>query len=455
MTSMAPQPRATLTRWSGLSGVTALLALALLLWTSLPVYAQRVPNVLVRHVSVEDGLSGDPIRLSYQDSVIGFEFAALDFTAPDQNRYRYRLEGFESEWNEVGDVRRATYTNLEAGGYTLRVQGSNNDGVWNEEGLSLALVVGSPPWLAWWAIVLYMVIGIGALVALVRTQKRKVEHQADYSHRLEREVAARTDELASQNRELAGLNTRLQEVSVTDSLTGLWNRRYLANEIPKDLARIRRARINHHDAAPDDPRQMDTTLLFLMLDLDGLKGVNDTYGHQAGDRVIVKTKELLTQVCRETDTLIRWGGDEFLLVGRQTDTTIAAGLADRLRHAVESHRFDLGNGDTVGLSCSVGFSFYPFMQRAPTLFTWEHVLDLADRALYRAKSGGRNQWVGVVGAHDADPVVARRRKDEDLDTLAQIGILEIHAGSTDPTAPDHTARSSHASPAPRLLERAS
>ncbi|MDE0829414.1 MAG: triple tyrosine motif-containing protein [Vicinamibacterales bacterium] len=282
---MAPQPRATLTRWSGLSGVTALLALALLLWTSLPVYAQRVPNVLVRHVSVEDGLSGDPIRLSYQDSVIGFEFAALDFTAPDQNRYRYRLEGFESEWNEVGDVRRATYTNLEAGGYTLRVQGSNNDGVWNEEGLSLALVVGSPPWLAWWAIVLYMVIGIGALVALVRTQKRKVEHQADYSHRLEREVAARTDELASQNRELAGLNTRLQEVSVTDSLTGLWNRRYLANEIPKDLARIRRARINHHDAAPDDPRQMDTTLLFLMLDLDGLKGVNDTYGHQAGDRV--------------------------------------------------------------------------------------------------------------------------------------------------------------------------
>ncbi|MDE0829415.1 MAG: GGDEF domain-containing protein [Vicinamibacterales bacterium] len=160
-------------------------------------------------------------------------------------------------------------------------------------------------------------------------------------------------------------------------------------------------------------------------------------------------------MCRETDTLIRWGGDEFLLVGRQTDTTIAAGLADRLRHAVESHRFDLGNGDTVGLSCSVGFSFYPFMQRAPTLFTWEHVLDLADRALYRAKSGGRNQWVGVVGAHDADPVVARRRKDEDLDTLAQIGILEIHAGSTDPTAPDHTARSSHASPAPRLLERAS
>jgi diguanylate cyclase (GGDEF)-like protein len=339
---------------------------------------EHVPPVVLtkflkfnRAFAWEGAGNGDPMTLSYQDSVIGFEFAALDFTAPDQNQYRYRLEGFESEWNDVGDVRRATYTNLEAGEYTLRVQGSNNDGVWNEEGLSLALVVGPPPWLSGWAILVYTVLGIGTVAKLVRPQRRKREHQADYRHRLEREVRARTDELASQNRELAGLNTRLQEVSVTDSLTGLWNRRYLANEIPKDLARIRRARINHRDAAPDDPRQMDTTLLFVMLDLDGLKGVNDTYGHQAGDRVIVETKELLTQVCRETDTLIRWGGDEFLLVGRQADTHIAAGLADRLRRAVESHRFELGNGDTVGLSCSVGFSFYPFIQRAPTLFTWD------------------------------------------------------------------------------------
>ena len=426
---------------------------------------QHVPPVVLtkflkfnRPVALQDGEGySDPIALSYKDSVIGFEFAALDFAAPDQNRYRYRLEGFESEWNEVGNVRRATYTNLAAGGYTLRVQGSNNEGVWNTEGLSLALVVGPPPWLSWWAIVLYTVIGSTIIVSLVRQQRRKLEHQADYSHRLEREVAARTDELASQNRELAGLNTRLQEVSVTDSLTGLWNRRYLANEIPKDLARIRRARINHRDAGPDDPRQLDTTLLFLMLDLDGLKGVNDTYGHQAGDRVIVKTKEILTEVCRETDTLIRWGGDEFLLVGRQADTNIAAGLSDRLRHAVESHAFELGNGDTVRLSCSVGFSFYPFMYRAPTLFTWEQVLDLADRALYRAKAGGRNRWVGLVGARDAEPGVALRRKDEDLDTLAADGILEIHTADPDATAPDRAADASHAphaSRASRSLERA-
>lgn len=119
---------------------------------------EHVPPVVLtqflqfnRPVALDGEGQGDPIALSYRDSVVGFEFAAPDVTAPDLNRYRYRLEGFESEWNDVGDVWRATYTNREAGEYTLRGQGSNNDGVWNEEGLPLALVVGSPPWLSWWA----------------------------------------------------------------------------------------------------------------------------------------------------------------------------------------------------------------------------------------------------------------------------------------------------------------
>jgi GGDEF domain-containing protein len=172
-------------------------------------------------------------------------------------------------------------------------------------------------------------------------------------------------------------------VSVTDSLTGLWNRRYLANEIPKDLAVIRRARVDYREFTSDDPRQ-----------------------------------------------------------------------SDRLRHAIASHRFELGNGDTVRLSCSVGFSFYPFMRSAPSLFSWEQVLDLADRALYRAKQGGRNQWVGVVGAPDADPAVALQRKDEDLDKLAEDGILELHAKCLDPTTPDHTDRVPPTRSTPRPVEHA-
>ena len=199
---------------------------------------------------------GDPVQLGYRDSVVGFEFAALDFTPPERNQYRYRLEGLEDDWNDVGDARRVTYTNLSSGQYTLRVQTSNNDGLWNEDGLTMALVVGTPPWRAWWAIVLYVLCAAGVVLAIVRRQMNKLERQAEYSRRLEQEVATRTDELKSQNRELGALNQQLQAVSVTDSLTGLWNRRYLANEMPKDLALIRRARVESPAATRGASRLM-------------------------------------------------------------------------------------------------------------------------------------------------------------------------------------------------------
>ena len=374
--------------------------------------------------------------------------------APEHNQYRYKLEGFEDDWNEVGDLRRTTYTNLEAGEYTLRVQASNNDGLWNQEGLALAMVVVTPPWWSWWAILLYVLVGVAAVLAIVRHQMNRLERQAEYSHRLEQEVAKRTDELESQNRELGQLNHKLQEVSVTDSLTGLWNRRYLADEMTKDIALIRRTRIENQRTPPDQRTEPDPSLLFLMIDLDGLKGVNDTYGHQAGDRAIVQMKEILVRVCRQSDTLIRWGGDEFLLLGRKTDRDAAACLADRIRRAVEDHRFDLGDGDTVRLSCSIGFTFFPFMPNTPTLFSWEQVLDLADRALYRAKQAGRNQWIGVVGAPGLDPAIAMQRKDDDLGQLAQAGIVELHAGADTPSSPDPTLRSTVAPLQPLLVEGA-
>ena len=378
---------------------------------------------------------GDPVQLSYRDSVVGFEFAALDFTAPERNQYRYRLEGFEEDWNDVGDVRRVTYTNLSSGQYTLRVQASNNDGLWNEDGLTMALVVGTPPWRTWWAIVLYVLCAAGVVLAIVRQQMNKLERQAEYSRRLEQEVATRTDELESQNRELGALNQQLQAVSVTDSLTGLWNRRYLANEMPKDLALIRRARVESQRTPSGRP---DPNLLFLMMDMDGLKGVNDTYGHQAGDLAIVQMKEILVRVCRQSDTLIRWGGDEFLLLGRQTDRDAAAHLAERIREAVADHRFDLGDGDTVHLSCSIGFTFFPFMPSTPNLFSWEQVLDLADRALYQAKQAGRNRWVGVLSAPEADPVLVMKHMGDDLEQLARMGIVETHTSGHTPPSPDET-----------------
>ena len=125
--------------------------------------------------------------LSYLDRVISFEFAALNYIAPQKNRYRYTLEGFDKGWTEVGSDRRlVTYTNLDPGRYVFRVLGSNNDGIWNEEGAALALTI-TPPW---WETTWFRISSVFLMVGLVTggfvwqrrravVQERKLEAMVD------------------------------------------------------------------------------------------------------------------------------------------------------------------------------------------------------------------------------------------------------------------------------------
>ena len=124
---------------------------------------------------------------------------------------------------------------------------------------------------------------------------------------------------------LSELNQELKAASYTDALTGLYNRRFLSEQIEKDVALVRRA-----DTGADDPVPGDRSreLLLLMLDVDGLKGVNDKYGHVAGDRALLQVREILTRVCRTSDMLVRWGGNEFLRVGRETNRVMGERLAE-------------------------------------------------------------------------------------------------------------------------------
>jgi len=95
------------------------------------------------------------IVLNYAQSVFSIEYVALNYTHTQRNSYAYKLEGFEDEWNYVGEQRKATYTNLSPGKYIFRVKASNNDGVWNETGKSLTIVIRPPWYLSWWAYIIY------------------------------------------------------------------------------------------------------------------------------------------------------------------------------------------------------------------------------------------------------------------------------------------------------------
>jgi signal transduction histidine kinase/ligand-binding sensor domain-containing protein/DNA-binding response OmpR family regulator len=125
------------------------------------------------------------IELLYDENVISFEFAALDFHIPEKNKYAYFMEGFDKDWTYTdADRRFVNYTNLNPGEYTFRVKGSNNDGVWNEEGISLKIIIAHPWWATWWAYIFYGVFVVVLFSTSTRfyLNRQRLRHQLELEH---------------------------------------------------------------------------------------------------------------------------------------------------------------------------------------------------------------------------------------------------------------------------------
>ena len=217
---------------------------------------------------------------------------------------------------------------------------------------------------------------------------------------------------------------QLEDASITDALTGLRNRRFLLQHIERDVAMI----LRHHDSRLGDgaaPAASNMDLVFFMVDLDHFKSVNDTYGHSAGDMVLVQMRQRLQEVFRESDYLIRWGGEEFLLIARTTNRDEAAAVAERIRIAVSAGEFDLGSGVKLAKTCSIGFACFPFLLAHPRLLSWSQVVELADQGLYMAKRGGRNGWTGLLGGEQTSTKDLFQRLMSDSLSMAQASEIEL------------------------------
>ena len=383
-----------------------------------------LPVVITRFQRLNDvnnlGSASDKtnkIEISHKDYLVAFEFAGLDYASPMNNQYAYKLEGFDNDWIEARDIRKATYTNLPAGTYRFRVKASNNDGVWNEEGTDVLLTVLPAPWFSWWAYTIYSIILIGITFLTYRGYMAKLREKEAYQKKLEAEVQKRTFELSD-------ANEKLLSASITDQLTGIYNRRYLANRISSDCEAILNAFIAHH-APCDKEFQSGPRLSILMFDLDGFKPINDTYGHDVGDKVIIKVCELLKKVCRDDDIIVRWGGDEFLVMSTIKHLNESSILAERIRTVIQAHEFNIGEDKSVRLSSSIGFACYPFMHNNPKALSWEQTQLLADKALYKAKDAGRNAWVGLLENEQTPSVSNPLILVGDIEKALNSGLLDI------------------------------
>ncbi len=304
---------------------------------------------------------------------------------------------------------------------TVEEPATSGYGIWKAR-LSMAAVLITPLMMAWaqfggnvpqkvrtyrLLLTVAVMLVMGALVFLKQhlldqellSLLHLSRHNLDEMCRLKDELENKEHSLRWHSLELQRKNLELQEISFTDVLTGIWNRRYLEEILTAEAQQVLR---NYQRARGNDIRKMDhRDLVFIMVDVDFFKEVNDRHGHPAGDRLLQLVAHRLSTVVRKSDVLVRWGGEEFLIMSRSTDPSGTPAFCSRVLQVIASEPFDLGHGISVSKTCSVGWAAYPWSRGAFEQLCAEESIALADAALYRAKALGRNQGVGIVATEAA------------------------------------------------------
>ncbi|MEQ9465729.1 MAG: diguanylate cyclase [Haliea sp.] len=313
----------------------------------------------------------NPLRLPPGASGLEVDYTVPRLGAPHTLQFRYRLEGFDQDWHRVGSRRTAYFTGLTAGQKTLRVVATDNQGADDLTAEEATLViVRAPFWYqTWWFRVLAV---LGALLLASGLYYAAGRQALRRQRRLERLVDRRTRELQ------IALN-RVEEISRTDSLTGVANRRFLDEIL---------------DSAWQQCAQQHAPVSALMLDIDYFKQYNDSAGHVAGDKCLRQVAEALQSgVLRDEDVVVRYGGEEFLALLPGADARAVASVAERIQRLLRG--LEITHPDspvspflTASLGCATA---WPAEAGTP-----DDLIRSADAALYQAKSRGRDR-IAVSG----------------------------------------------------------
>lgn len=340
-----------------------------------------------------DFFLGDTVRLGHRDRVVAVDLVALDFDAPGTAQVRYRMGDVLPEWVTPG---RATaevlLAQVPAGTHVLEAQAAGRDGRFGPT-RRLAIEIAPPPWLSPSARAAYALLALLAVLGAAFAFRARSRRKAAQIAELNRLVDERTAEIARANARLQAMNGQLQQLNRIDPLTRVANRRefmhWMEREGSQMLAKI----------AAGETRG---SLVFFMVDIDDFKRINDQNGHHAGDAVLVEFASRLEALREPRDLLVRWGGEEFLYALHVDELEDAPAKAEQIGSAVRDRPFELASGHALRVTCSIGFAPWPWARAWPTLGDSEQTIGLADRALYRVKSGGKNGWAGLLPGPDAD-----------------------------------------------------
>ncbi|WP_057633529.1 ligand-binding sensor domain-containing diguanylate cyclase [Stenotrophomonas humi] len=322
------------------------------------------PPVVIEEVRVDDRpvpLQAE-LRLPPGTRKLELHFAGLSYQIPKKIRYRYRLDGFDSDWVERGALRFAQFTNLAPGDYVFRVSAAHPSG--GRDGEEVRIAVHIEPRLMQ-RLDFQLGLGVLALLALYGFYRWRVHALQVAKRQLVAQVEERTHDLRVQSE-------AFERQAREDALTGLMNRRAFDEALAREFASAMRD---------------DTPLTLVIADLDHFKRINDAYSHIAGDAALRAVADTIRAHAGKRVPAARWGGEEFALLfpGLAREDVLAN--CERLRQAVAAI-------DTSGFAPGFSMSISMGVAERVGLTYHEKLINRADALLYEAKRGGRNRVCG-------------------------------------------------------------
>lgn len=305
------------------------------------------------------------ISLSPDDILVSIEFAAIEFGSPESIEYAYRLIGFDDRWQYVDSKNRtATYTNLSPGTYILEAKSTNRYGVWNDKPQRMTIQVLPPWWQTVWATITFGLLAI-VLVFVIFRWRTYALHKRSVT--LYQNVQEKTIELQMANEKLTLLTT-------LDPLTQVYNRRGFTDAVGKEFSKYKRS---------------NELFSIILIDIDFFKRINDEYGHEAGDQVLIKFANVLAQCMRDYDILARWGGEEFIVLLPNTELKDAINIANKYRERIRNEVFTVADTSlqislTAGAADIEGYT------------SVDQCIKRADDLLYEGKNLGRDQVLPML-----------------------------------------------------------
>lgn len=360
----------------------------------------------------KESKAAEPIILKHSQNSLELQYIAVSARKENPVIYKTRLLPLDEHWSAATRETFIKYPKLPPDEYTFEVIANNGGGEdqWFTSRNKVRFTIEKPYWLKWWFIFLVALLITLAVFFIHKLRVRSMEKQ---KKQLEELVEERTKEL--------------EYLSITDPLTDLKNRRYLEEKIKEDISLIERGIFARTQQYSDESETAPILGVFI-LDIDYFKRVNDDYGHKAGDIVIVDIARMLIEMLRNSDTIVRWGGEEFLIITWQKTKSNSFELAERIRKRIENFEFRIDDSIRINKTVSVGFAHFPFIPNDTRTINWSQVVSLADSALYLSKNNGRNMSVGLeFGGKEFKSGVDGKAIVSDIKKAIEKGYLKLIA----------------------------